>query len=184
MPASICGTASCSRSCGTQAFWIGEALGLRHNDIAAAERQITIVPRVNDNRARSKSREQRIVPVSGQTVRVYGDYLHAEYGDLDSDYVFVNLWSEPVGRALSYSAVYDLVLRLRKRTGIVFDPHWARHAYATRALRDGVPIEVVSRLLGHASVTTTASIYGHLTAEDARKALEAAGWFTGSEVTW
>jgi len=28
------------------------------------------------------------------------------------------------------------------------------------------------------------SVYGHLTAGDARRALEAAGWFTGSEVTW
>ena len=57
-----------------------------------------------------------------------------------------------------------------------------RHAYATRALRDGVPIEVVSILMGHGSVTTTASIYGHLTAEDARRALEAAGWFAGTQV--
>ncbi len=50
---------------------------------------------------------------------------------------------------------------------------------------DGVPIEVVSKLLGHSSITTTSSIYGHLTVEDARKAMEAAGWFsaTGSEVT-
>jgi site-specific recombinase XerD len=49
-------------------------------------------------------------------------------------------------------------------------------------LRDGVPIEVVSKLLGHADLTTTSSVYGHLTAEDARKALEQAGWFTGQEV--
>jgi hypothetical protein len=34
-----------------------------------------------------------------------------------------------------------------------------------------VPIEVVSALLGHSSVTTTLSVYGHLTVEDARKAL-------------
>jgi integrase/recombinase XerD len=99
-------------------------------------------------------------------------------------YVFVNLWGEPVGQALSYPAVYDLVRRLRRRTGIDFDPHWYRHSMATRALRDGVPIEVVSKLLGHASVTTTMSVYGHLTVEDARRALEAAGWLTpsGSEV--
>jgi site-specific recombinase XerD len=97
--------------------------------------------------------------------------------------VFVNLFTEPRGQALSYPAVYDLVLRLRKRTGLDFDPHWYRHSLATRMLRDGVPIEVVSTLLGHASVTTTLSIYGHLTAEDAGRALEAAGWFTGSEVT-
>ena len=52
---------------------------------------------------------------------------------------------------------------------------------ATRP-RDGVPIEVVSKLLGHADLTTTSSVYGHLTVEDARKALEDAGWFTGREV--
>ena len=41
---------------------------------------------------------------------------------------------------------------------------------------------MVSKLLGHASLTTTMSVYGHLTAEDARRTLEAAGWFTGNEV--
>jgi integrase len=163
---------------------IGEALGLRHADIAAAERQVTIVPRVNDNGARSKSRDQRTIPVSAELIRLWGDYLHSEYGQLDSDYVFVNLFAEPRGQAWSYPAVYELVKRLRKRTGIEFDPHWCRHSAATRMLRDDVPIEVVSKLLGHSSVTTTSAVYGHLTAEDARKALEKAGWFTGREVTW
>ena len=149
-----------------------------------AEREITIVPRVNDNGARSKSREQRTVPVSAQLIRLWADYLAVEYGELDSDYVFVNLFAGPRGRALAYPAVYDLIKRLRRRTGIDFDPHWWRHSAATRMLRDGVPVEVVSKILGHSSVTTT--IYGHLTAEDARKALEAAGWFSaaGTEVTW
>ncbi len=163
---------------------VGEALGLRHADIAAAEREITIVPRHNDNGARSKSRDPRTVPVSAELIRLWGDYLHSEYGDLDSDYVFVNLFAEPRGRALAYPAVYDLVLRLRRRTGINFDPHWCRHTMATRALRDGVPIEVVSKLLGHASITITSTVYGHLTVEDARKTLEAAGWFRGTEVRW
>jgi integrase/recombinase XerD len=164
---------------------IGEALGLRHEDIAAAEREITIVRRVNANGARSKSRDQRSIPVSAQVIRLYGDYVNLEYGDLDSDYVFVNLFAGPRGQAWTYAAAYDLVVRLRGKVGFDFDPHWCRHAFATRCLRDGVPIEVVSRLLGHSSVVTTSSVYGHLTAEDARKALEAAGWFTaaGAEVT-
>jgi len=51
-------------------------------------------------------------------------------------------------------------------------------------LRDGVPVEVVSTLLGHSSVAVTYSVYGHLTAEDARAALERAGWLTGREMTW
>ena len=74
------------------------------------------------------------------------------------------------------------MLRLRARTGVEFDPHWFRHSAATRWLRDSVPVEVVSKLLGHSSVAVTSGVYGHLTAADARKALETAGWFNGSEV--
>lgn len=156
---------------------IGEALGLRHDDLAAAEREVRITARVNDNGARVKAGRSRTVPVGDGLLRLYADYLHDEYGDLDSDHVFVNLWRDPVGHAWSYPAAYDLVLRLRRRTGIDFDPHWFRHTAATRMLRDQVPLEVVSALLGHASVTTTADIYGHLTVEDARMVLERAGWF-------
>ena len=161
----------------------GEVLGLRHEDIAAAEREISIVPRENANGARAKS-GGRTVPVGPDLIRLYADYLHEEYGGIDSDHVFVNVWAEPKGHAWTYQAAYDLVLRLRARTGIVFDPHWFRHSAATRWLRDGVRIEVVSTLLGHSSVSVTSSVYGHLTAEDARAALEKAGWFTGKEVSW
>ncbi|WP_292990529.1 tyrosine-type recombinase/integrase [Mycobacterium sp.] len=161
---------------------IGEALGLRHEDVAAAEGELTVAPRSNDNRARAKSATPRTLPVSPQVIRLYADYLHDEYGDLDSDYVFVNLWGEPFGHPWGYPAVYDLVLRLRRITGIDFDPHWYRHTYATRLLRNNTPIEVVSTLLGHSSIATTMDIYGHLSVEDARRALEAAGFLTGQEV--
>jgi integrase len=117
---------------------IGEALGLRHEDLAAAEREVAVVPRDNDNGARSKSREPRLIPVSAGLVRLYADYLHGEYGDLDCDYVFVNLWGQPRGHPLGYPAVYDLVRRLRRRTGIGFDPHWCRHTAATRMQGRGV----------------------------------------------
>jgi len=80
---------------------IGEALGLRHADIDAAGREVSVVPRVNDNGARTKSRQPRSIPVSPELIRLYADYLHTEYGDLDSDYVFVNLWGPPHGYPLS-----------------------------------------------------------------------------------
>lgn len=161
---------------------IGEALGLRHEDLVIAERQVVVVPRRNDNRARAKAGRRRTIPASAELMRLYADYLNAEYGALDSDYVFVNLWGRPHGHPLSYPAVYDMVGRLRRRTGIDFGPHQFRHTYATWLLRKGAGMESVKELLGHASVTTTIDTYGHLSVEDARKALEDAGWFTGREV--
>ncbi|TWP32357.1 site-specific integrase [Leekyejoonella antrihumi] len=154
---------------------VGEALGLRHEDWDAAECQVRVVPRDNDNKARTKSPVPRTIPVSSGLVRLYADYLNSEYGDLDSDYVFVNLWGGRIGAPLAYPAVYDLVRRLRKRTGIDFDPHWLRHTYATGLLRAQVPVEVVSVLLGHSSVTTTSTTYAHLTVADTRAALVRAG---------
>lgn len=161
---------------------IGEALGLRHADIEPAERQIRVCHRINANGARSKSRDDRVIPATGGLVRLYADYLNDEYGQLDSDYVFVNLWAEPMGHAMGYPAAYDLMVRLRRRTGIDFHPHLFRHTMATRQMSSGVPVEVVSKLLGHSSVTTTVSVYGHLTAADARRALEAAGWLSDGGV--
>jgi len=65
-------------------------------------------------------------------------------------------------------------------------PHTAsagrRRTYATWLLRRGAGTESVKERLGHASITTTVDTYGHLTIEDARATLEAAGWFTGTEV--
>jgi integrase len=123
-----------------------------------------------------------VIPASAELMRLYADYLNREYGALDSDYVFVNLWADPLGHPLRYPAVYDLVGRLRRRTGVVFGPHHFRHTYATWLLRRGAGMERVKELLGHASITTTIDTYGHLTVEDARKTLQAAGWFTGREV--
>jgi integrase/recombinase XerD len=166
---------------GASGLRIGEALGLRHSDIDAAARLVSVVPRVNANRARAKGAGGRRVPVPTPVIRLYADYLHGEYGDLDSDYVFVNLWSGLIGHPLTYESVYDLVCALRKRTGIMFGPHTFRHSYATELLRRGVAVEVVQNLLGHVSIATTGDAYAHLKVEDARRALVAAGWLTDQD---
>lgn len=161
---------------------IGEALGMRHEDLDIGGCLVHVVPRDNANGMRAKGGRGRSVPAGAPLMRLYADYLNREYGAVDSDYVFVNLWAAPVGRPMTYPAAYDLVTRLRAVTGIAFSPHWCRHTFATRLLRRGAGMETVKELMGHASVATTIDAYGHLTVEDARHVLEAAGWFTGQEV--
>lgn len=48
--------------------------------------------------------------------------------------------------------------------------HALRHTYATQALLNGVPIHVVSRSLGHSSISITADTYSHLTDDAASSA--------------
>src|SRR6266568_3626559 len=96
----------------------------------------------------------------------------------------------PLHASERHTAVRSFLLQVghSQRNATRTPPHTVsagrRHTAATRWLRDGVPIEVVSTLLGHSSVSVTSSVYGHLTVEDARAALEKAGWLTGREVTW
>jgi integrase len=154
---------------------VGQALGLRHGDFVSRRREVHIVARDNANGARAKLRNPAVIPVSTPLVRLYSDYMHAEYGDVDSDYVFVNLWGGWRGRPLTYATVHALVTRVGERAGVAFTPHQLRHTHATDLIRRGVPIEVVARLLTHTSSTTTSQTYIHLDVADIRDALARAG---------
>jgi site-specific recombinase XerD len=72
-------------------------------------------------------------------------------------------------RALGY-----LVQRYVRPAGIAgkhISPHACRHTFALRALRGGSDLVAVSKLLGHAQVTTTQVYLDHLAMEDLRGAL-------------
>ncbi|GAB4054239.1 tyrosine-type recombinase/integrase [Catellatospora paridis] len=63
------------------------------------------------------------------------------------------------GRALDRHAVFRLVRRLAERAGIPsaaqLSPHSLRHAFATTARGEGVPLEDVQDAMGHADPRTT-----------------------------
>lgn len=163
---------------------VGQALGLRHEDFVSRQRLVRIVPRPdNPNGARAKTDVEHELCVSGSVVRLYSDYMIDEYGSLDCDFVFVNLFAEPYGHPMTSSGVNELVRSLRARTGVEFTPHMLRHTHATELGRLGVPIEVISRRLTHANISTTVSTYIHLGVEDQRRALEHAGFWLATETT-
>jgi integrase/recombinase XerD len=159
-----------------------EALGLRVDDLDERCGSMRVTPRRNLNGARVKGSKERVVPVGPGFVRLAIDYLTLDFGALDSDYLFVNLYGGVVGRPWTYESVDDLVRRLRKKVGFYFTPHMFRHTYSTRLLQAGARIEIVCELLGHADIQTTRSIYGHLDVTDLRAELDRVGWLDDSAV--
>ena len=107
-----------------------------------------------------------------------GQWGRVQTGDRQGE-LMVSPSSDTVGTALSAAGIYAVLKRFfvqaAKTAGAAsLEPqrferastHWMRHTFVRQALVDGVPIEVVSELAGHASIDTT-SIYS--TQELARK---------------
>ncbi|MFG2003113.1 tyrosine-type recombinase/integrase [Spirillospora sp. NPDC048911] len=156
---------------------LGEALGLRHSDLRLRAGEVHVVPReANVNEVRVKGLKARIVPVGNIVLDAYADYMETEYGALDCDYVFVNLFRGPHGAPMTPESIKDHSRRLRRDSGVhSYTPHALRHSFATRLLRAKVPMEIVAELLGHSDAQTTHSTYSHLSVEDHRRALVDAG---------
>jgi integrase len=54
-------------------------------------------------------------------------------------------------------------------------PHTLRHSYVSMMLEAGVPIRVVSELVGHASTALTSDLYGHVAERVNREATDKLG---------
>lgn len=52
-------------------------------------------------------------------------------------------------------------------------PHATRHTYASLARKNGMPPEILQKILGHADYSTTANIYVHTDVEELVRAVEA-----------
>lgn len=63
-----------------------------------------------------------------------------------------------------------------KKAGLpAVSPHTLRHSAATTMLEAGIPIHVVSRQLGHSNINITVDIYGHVSDNGAKEAMETLG---------
>lgn len=89
-----------------------------------------------------KGNKERLVPISGDTLKEFTEYLK-KYN--------VN----PVF-PISYIMLWRRIINLGKKAGIYLHPHKLRHTAATLALQSGAELRVIQELLGHASPLTTA----------------------------
>lgn len=75
---------------------------------------------------------------------------------------------------LSYQALYKVLKRLTQKAGIdpsKVKPHVLRHTFATMAIRKGLSLSTLQRLLGHSDIRTT-QVYLHITIEDIKREYE------------
>lgn len=137
---------------------IGETLGILYTqDIDYEKHNIIVRYREgNENGARAKHAEYRRAKLSAQTFHYLMCYL-SEYRDLlrHTQYLFILLSGKQVGRPLNVDAVYAMLRRLMKQTGLAVTPHMLRHYYANERRRAGWDILLISRALGHRHISTT-----------------------------
>lgn len=117
----------------------------------------------NENGALAKSIFPRAVPVTSGLVQLHHAYRQKRDALADaaeSDYLLVNLWRPPLGRALSPASVEQLFARLSNKAGFRARPHMLRHSFASEVALLTKDPAIVKELLGHASVSST-DVYLH-----------------------
>ena len=69
----------------------------------------------------------------------------------------------------------EVLAKVAERAGLHASPHTLRHSYVSMMIEAGVPIRVVSELVGHASTALTSDLYGHVTERVNREATDRLG---------
>jgi integrase/recombinase XerD len=150
----------------------GEVCALRRSDVhlladsrplgcEVTQAHLHVVRRENSpNGAWAKSRRGRVVPVDSLCVQAFDTY---EFEHLalpqaaNSDFVFVNLFREPLGAPMRADAIDKLMAAASRRAGLdrSIRPHQLRHAWGSNLADAGVGLDVIADLLGHASISSS-----------------------------
>ncbi len=147
---------------------IGEALALRWQDVDLAAGRLKVV--YNLQRVRGKL-DPRVEPKTEKSRRTIGlppgvvDALSAHRERQRNDPIrhMDLIFTTQVGSPLDPSDVsreFRAFLERKSLPRVRF--HDLRHAAGSIMLKNGTPMHVVSRILGHSNIATTVDIYGHV----------------------
>lgn len=158
---------------------IGEALSLKFEDIDLENQTVSI----NKTLSRVKIREDlpdddersyeyiitepktptsiRIVDLNKTAVWALKeiDRRNKDKNIVKSEFVFSSEW----GNFFNPRSIEDTMKRVCNRAEIeYYGLHSLRHTFASRCFMKGVPVEVVSKILGHSSPAITTKVYIHI----------------------
>jgi integrase/recombinase XerD len=135
---------------GTTGLRITEAVTILKKDIDHDNRTVKVY---------GKGGKWRNIPLLDSTLAVLVWWM--ETYPSDSEYLFPGEGAEEKDWQI-HNAEKTLKRACLRAGGKPFTPHALRHLFATESLKNGAKLEVVSRILGHASVGITGDIYRHV----------------------
>jgi integrase len=118
---------------------VGKLASLRVDDIKLKEQFVVV--------RMGKGQKDRAIPLEDKFTDRLGEYLK---GMEPTDSVF----------GLEARSITDLIGTWAKKANVKITPHSFRHFFAEQLLDKGVDINIVSKLLGHESLDTTAIYLG------------------------
>jgi len=167
----------------------GEAIALRWSDYDRNARTLSI----SRNRKKEGSKvvvgslkteaSRRTLPLPDFLCQALDEHRAAQLQEKEYLLGLGVAWTEPeaifttvTGHYLDPDNTSKLFKTLTKKAGLDgWHLHELRHSAATILLSEGVPLEQVSKLLGHASIRITSDVYGHLSTEHLRGATDTIG---------
>ncbi|MEE8486443.1 MAG: site-specific integrase [Acidimicrobiia bacterium] len=148
---------------------VSEALSLEPKDVDLGIGAIAVLHGKGDRR-RTVGIDPGASPVIEHWVEVRRERLAPPRG--------VPLFYSQKCRRMSKSMVREMLVRNAVRAGIEkrVHPHGLRHTMAYELLMEGVPIPIIQRQLGHASLQTTDTYLSHIAPKQVIEVMSARSW--------
>jgi site-specific recombinase XerD len=137
-----------------------EVISLTLDNIRISEDQVRIW---------GKGEKERIVPLPKDLVTAIKKYIQLERPRESKDRLFVVLKGPNRGQPITPAGLRSIYRYHRKISGsTTANPHRFRHTFGANMAIAGIPLPVLMRLMGHASIETTIG-YANISLNDIRK---------------
>ncbi len=134
---------------------LGEVINLRFSDIDFKEKLLT----VGSNSFTTKSRKQRIIPLTEKTYKIVLNSYPLNININKSNFLFTKSDGSKYSEDYISKMFKKAVIKSKIEIDVSF--HSLRHSFATNLAQNGTPINTVKELLGHSNVRTSEIYFNH-----------------------